>query len=182
MTVTLARRADIDLAAYARVAWDEEPVAVTADALAEVGRRREQFLALIAGDPARKIYGVNVHAGDGSDRVMTDAEQLDYARGLHSATSFGPPFPRRVIRGFVLARLANLIEGHAGVTPELVSAVAARLDGRALAPVPRLGNGGPGEIQALGWLFEDIPGELELGVKEGMALINGAPCAPGAAR
>jgi histidine ammonia-lyase len=178
VTVTLACRADIDLAAYTRVAWDEEPVAITAAALTEVAWRRERFLALVAADPTRKIYGVNVHAGDGSDRLMTEAEQRDYARGLHSATSFGEPFPRRVIRGFVLARLANLIEGHAGVTPELVSAVAARLDGRALAPVPRLGNGGPGEIQALGWLFEDIPGELELGVKEGMALINGAPCAP----
>jgi histidine ammonia-lyase len=178
VTVTLARRADIDLAAYARAAWHEEPVAVAADALAEVGRRREQFLALVAADPARKIYGVNVHAGDGSDRVMTAAEQLDYARGLHSATSFGPPFPRRVVRGFVLARLANLIEGHAGVTPELVRAVARRLDGRPLPPVPRLGNGGPGEIQALGWLFADVPDELALGIKEGMALINGAPCAP----
>jgi histidine ammonia-lyase len=178
VTVTLARRADIDLAAYARVAWGAEPVEIAPVALTEVARRRAQFVALVAADPARKIYGVNVHAGDGSDRVMTEPEQRGYARGLHSATSFGEPFPRRVIRGFVLARLANLIEGHAGVTPELVRVVAQRLDGRVLPPVPRLGNGGPGEIQALGWLFEDVPAELELGIKEGMALINGAPCAP----
>ena len=178
MTVTLARRADIDLAAFARVAWRREDVVVAPASLAEVARRRAEFLALVAADPARKIYGVNVHAGDGSDRLMSEDEQRDYARGLHSATSFGPPFPRRVVRGFVLARLANLIEGHAGVTPALVEAVARRLDGRELPPVPRLGNGGPGEILALGWLFEDMPAELELGVKEGMALINGAPCAP----
>ncbi|HEY2321017.1 MAG TPA: aromatic amino acid lyase [Solirubrobacteraceae bacterium] len=177
MTVTLACRADIDLAAFARVAWDGEAVAVAPAALADVARRREEFLALVASDPTRKLYGVNVHAGDGSDRVMTEAEQSDYSRGLHSATSFGEPFPRRVVRGFVLARLANLIEGHAGVTPELVTAVAARLDGRELPPVPRLGNGGPGEILALGWLFADVPEEMALGIKEGMALINGAPCA-----
>ena len=84
----------------------------------------------------------------------------------------------RVIRGIVLARRANFIEGHAGVTPELVTAVAGRIDGRRLPPVPRYGNGGPGEIQALGWLFGDIPAQLALGVKEGMSLINGAPCAP----
>src|SRR6201999_3886956 len=42
----------------------------------------------------------------------------------------------------------------------------------------RLGNGGAGEILALGWLFEDVPAALEVGVKEGMAVINGAPCAP----
>jgi histidine ammonia-lyase len=177
MTVTLSRRADIDLAAFRRVAWEAQPVAVAPEALAEVARRRRQFLALVAADPMRKLYGVNVHAGDGSDRVMTEAEQRDYARGLHSGTSFGEPLPRRVIRGIVLARLSNLIEGHAGVTPELVTTVAARLDGRGLAPVPRHGNGGPGEIQALGWLFADVPSELELGIKEGMSLINGAPCA-----
>jgi histidine ammonia-lyase len=178
VTVVLASRSDIDLAAFARAAWQGEDVAVADAALAEVARRRGEFVALVAADPARKIYGVNVHAGDGSDRLMSEAEQRDYARGLHSATSFGPPLPRRVVRGFVLARLANLIEGHAGVTPALVEAVARRLDGRELPPVPRLGNGGPGEILALGWLFEDMPAELELGVKEGMALINGAPCAP----
>jgi histidine ammonia-lyase len=178
VTVTLAHRADITLQAFARVAWQGEDVAVAPEALAVVGRRRGQFLALVASDPSRRFYGVNVHAGDGSDRLMTEAEQRDYNRGLHSATSFGEPCPRRVVRGFVLARLANLIEGHAGVSPELVTAVAARLDGRPLPPVPRLGNGGPGEILALGWLFGDLPDEMALGIKEGMALINGAPCAP----
>jgi histidine ammonia-lyase len=178
MTLTLTHRADISLQAFERVAWQGEDVAVAPAALAVVARRREELLALVAADPERKLYGVNVHAGDGSDRLMTEAEQRDYARGLHSATSFGPPLPQRVMRGIVLARLANLIEGHAGVTPELVQVVAARLDGRDLPPVPRLGNGGSGEILALGWLFGDVPAELELGVKETMALINGAPCAP----
>jgi histidine ammonia-lyase len=178
VTVTLARRADISLDAFARVAWEGDDVAIAPEALAVVARRRAQLLALVAADPTRKLYGVNVHAGDGSDRLMTEAEQRDYARGLHSATSFGEPLPRRVVRGIVLARLANFIEGHAGVTPALVRLVAERLDGRDLPPVPRLGNGGSGEILALGWLFEDVPAKLELGVKETMALINGAPCAP----
>jgi histidine ammonia-lyase len=178
VTVTLARRADISLAAFQRVAWAGEDVAIAPEALAVVAQRRQELLALIAADPTRKLYGVNVHAGDGSDRLMTEAEQRDYARGLHSATSFGEPLPGRVVRGIVLARLTNFIEGHAGVTPELVELVAARLDGRDLPAVPRLGNGGSGEILALGWLFQDVPAELELGVKETMALINGAPCAP----
>jgi histidine ammonia-lyase len=178
MTVTLERRADIDLAAFARVAWGGEDVTIAPAALKVMARRRDEFLALVAADPGRKLYGVNVHAGDGSDRLMTEAEQRGYARGLHSATSFGDPFPRRVVRGFVLARLANFLEGHAGVTPQLATLVAAHLDGRGLPPVPRLGNGGSGEILALGWLFEDVPAQLPLGVKEGMALINGAPCAP----
>jgi histidine ammonia-lyase len=178
LTVVLRTRADIDLAAFRRVAWDEETVSVAAPALGMVGRRRQQLLALVAADPSRKLYGVNVHAGDGSDRLMTEAEQRDYERGLHSGTSFGEPLPRRVVRGIVLSRLSNYIAGHAGVSPELVRLVAGMLDGRSLPPVPRYGNGGPGEIQALGWLFAEVPDRLALGVKEGMSLINGSPCAP----
>jgi histidine ammonia-lyase len=178
MTVVLSRRADINLASYRRVAREGETVELDPRALIEVGVRREQFLNFVAASSGRKLYGVNVHAGDGSNRLMTPAEQRDYENGLHSATSFGEPLPRRVVRGIVLARLANFLEGHAGVSPELALAVAARLDGRELPPVPRYGNGGAGEIQALGWLFADVPGELALGLKEGMALINGSPCAP----
>jgi histidine ammonia-lyase len=178
MTVLLSRRADINLESYRRVAREGDTVEIDPRALIEVGVRREQFLNFVAASSGRKLYGVNVHAGDGSNRVMTAAEQRDYENGLHSGTSFGEPLPRRVVRGIVLARLANFLEGHAGVSPELVLTVAARLDGRELAPVPRYGNGGAGEIQALGWLFADVPGELPLGLKEGMALINGSPCSP----
>ena len=177
MTVVLRRRADINLGSYRRVTREGDTVELDPRMLIEVAHRREQFLNFVAASSGRKLYGVNVHAGDGSHRLMTAAEQRDYENGLHSATSFGEPLPRRVVRGIVLARLANFLEGHAGVSPDLVEAVAARLDGRELPPVPRYGNGGAGEIQALGWLFADVPGELPLGLKEGMALINGSPCA-----
>ncbi len=177
MTVALTRRADLGVDSFARVAWDGEPVEVSGAALSEVTRRREQLLAFIASSGSRKLYGVNVGAGDGSDRRLSEAEQLDYQRGLHAGTSFGEPLPVRVRRGIVFARLANFVEGHSGVSAELVQTVAGWLDGRPLPPVPRYGNGGSGEIQALGWMFDGIPSELDLGVKEGMALINGSPCA-----
>jgi histidine ammonia-lyase len=178
MTVVLARRADIDLAAFRRAAWEDEPVAVESAALEEVDRRRRQFLEFVAANPDRRFYGVNVHAGDGSDRPLSEADQRDYARGMQSAVSFGSQsLPRRVVRGIVLARLANMIEGHAGVTPGLVQAVAARLDGRPLPGVPRYGHGGSGEIVALGWVFGDLGAERELQLRESMALINGSPCA-----
>jgi histidine ammonia-lyase len=178
MTVTLARRADIDLTAVRRVAWEDEPVVVEAGALAEVDRRRRQFLDFIAAHPDRRFYGVNVHAGDGSDRPLSESDQRDYARGMQSAVSFGEAsLPRRVVRGIVLARLANMIEGHSGVRSELVRAVAGRLDGRPMPAVPRYGHGGSGEIVALGWVFGDVGAELDLQTKESMALINGSPCA-----
>jgi histidine ammonia-lyase len=178
MTVALARRAEIDLAAFRRAAWEDEPVTVEAGALTEVDRRRRQFLEFIADHPDRRFYGVNVHAGDGSDRPLTEADQRDYARGMQSAVAFGSELlPRRVVRGIVLARLANMIEGHCGVRSALVQAVADQLDGRPVPAVPRYGHGGSGEIVALGWVFGDLGSELELQVKESMALINGSPCA-----
>jgi len=51
------------------------------------------------------------------------------------------------------------------------------LDGRALPSVPLHGNGGSGEILALAHLFGPLLGEDDLGAKEGLALINGSPCA-----
>jgi hypothetical protein len=43
VTVTLARRVDIDLAVFARVAWEGEDVATAPEALAVVAQRRAEF-------------------------------------------------------------------------------------------------------------------------------------------
>jgi histidine ammonia-lyase len=51
------------------------------------------------------------------------------------------------------------------------------LGGGALPPVPAQGNGGSGEILALGHLFDAMGRELGLEAKEGNALVNGSPCA-----
>ena len=44
--------------------------------------------------PERRVYGVNVHAGDGSSRALGPRAARDYARGMQSAVSFGEPLPR----------------------------------------------------------------------------------------
>jgi histidine ammonia-lyase len=175
--IRLAHRADIDLDVFRRVAWEGERVTITPGALERIGDRRARFEAFVTAHPERRLYGINVHAGDGSHRPLDDAAQRDYARGMQSAVSFGAPLPGRVVRGIVLARLTNFIEGHSGVTPALAEAVAAMLDGRRLPQVPRHGNGGSGEIPALGALFGSIGAERQLQLKESMSLINGSPCA-----
>jgi histidine ammonia-lyase len=175
--VSISSRADIDLDAFRRAAWEGEGVAITPAALDLIGERRAQFEVFITAHPERRFYGINVHAGDGSHRPLDDAARADYARGMQSAVSFGEPLPRRVVRGIVLSRLTNFIEGHSAVTPGLAEAVAAMLDGRQLPDVPRHGNGGSGEIPALGALFGSIGTERQLELKESMSLINGSPCA-----
>jgi histidine ammonia-lyase len=96
---------------------------------------------------------------------------------LWTAASFGERLPDRVVRAILLARLANLLEGHAGVRSRTAQAVAAMLDRDRLPAVPAQGNGGSGEILALGSLFFELSTELSLTAKERMALINGSPCA-----
>jgi histidine ammonia-lyase len=177
MEVRLARRSDIDLDAFRRVAWDGEGVTIAPAALQRIADRRARFEAFVAAHPERRFYGINVHAGDGSHRPLDDAARRDYARGMQSAVSFGEPLPRRAVRGIVLSRLTNFIEGHSGVTPGLAEAVAAMLEGRSLPDVPRHGNGGSGEIPALGALFGSLGSERQLELKESMSLINGSPCA-----
>ncbi len=173
----LSNRAQIDLDSFQRVCREGERVEIAESALVLIGERRMRFEAFVRAQPQRRFYGINVHAGDGSNVALDDAARSDYARGMQSAVSFGDALPRRVARGIVLARLTNFVEGHSAVTPGLAVAVAAMLDGRELPPIPRHGNGGSGEIPALGALFGSLGSERELALKESMSLVNGSPCA-----
>jgi histidine ammonia-lyase len=177
VTVTLSSRSEISLEVFRRVAWDGEPVEIGAAALERAAAARAAFLRLLER-PGVVVYGVTSGYGDRAG-VVLDAEERDrQARAAaHRAASFGEPLPERVARGIVLARLANLLEGHAAAGADLLTGVAALLDGRELPPVPARGNGGSGEILALAHLFGPLIESRELGVKEGLALINGSPCA-----
>ena len=53
--------------------------------------------------------------------------------------------------------------------------MAAILSGGPLSAVPARGNGGSGEILALGHLFGDVADRLDLEPREKRALINGSP-------
>src|SRR6202012_3356882 len=59
----------------------------------------------------------------------------------------------------------------------VAEAVAGLLDGDRLPVVPAQGNGGSGEILALGSLFFELSTRMSWTAKERMALINGSPCA-----
>jgi histidine ammonia-lyase len=185
MTLVLESRRDITLDAFRRVAWQGEAVRLHERALHTIVRSRRAFMTLLESDPDLVVYGVTSGYGQMAHLRYTPEQRKEQARHppLATMTSFGEPLPERVARGMVLARLANFVEGHAAVSSGLAQAVAALLDGASLPPVPALGNGCPGEIQALGHLFSGLyetmaRGELdELGEKESLALVNGSPCA-----
>ncbi len=179
MTVILDQRADINLDSYRRVAWQGEAVRLSDGALKTIADCRASFLRLIDQDPDVVIYGVTTAMGELASHRLSHAERDRHARlkPFAAATSFGDPLPKRVVRGIVLARLANFIEGHAATSPRIAEAVAGMLDGGPLPAVPGAGQGGAGEILALYPLFADLSTCFDLEVKERGSLINGSPCA-----
>jgi histidine ammonia-lyase len=179
MTVILTKRKDINLQTFRRVAWEGEDVALSDVAIAEIERCRAAFLRLIDSDPPPIIYGVTTAMGEHAREKLSLDERERHARikAHAAASSFGDPYPTRVVRGMVFARLANFIEGNAATTPRIAKAVAAMLDGRPQPRVASSGQGGAGEILALYPLFADLTRQFDLEVKERGSLINGSPCA-----
>jgi histidine ammonia-lyase len=181
VTLRLSTRADIDLDAVRRVGWEGERVELAADAVRRMDRAHAALQAYVdatvAEDPEALIYGVTTAPGDGAAIALSAEAAARRPTRLWTALSFGEPLPERVVRAIVLARLANLVDGHAAVRARLAHAVAALLDGGPLPSVPGQGNGGAGEILALGHLFFELSAAHELTPKERMALINGSPCA-----
>src|SRR5882724_8186451 len=179
MTVVLTTRTDIDLHAVYRAAWRGEGVRISGTALERIAACRASFLELIDTDTDIVIYGVTTAMGELASRRLARADRDQHARlkPFAAATSFGEPFPERVVRAIVLARLANFIEGHAATTPRIALAVAEMLDGGTLPVVPAHGQGGAGEILALHPIFAGLSTRFELEVKERGSLINGSPCA-----
>jgi histidine ammonia-lyase len=181
MTVEIATRRDIDLDAVRRVSREGEAVSLAPASLARMDEARAAFLRLI-DRPEIVVYGVTSYYGDRAS-VRLDAagrrEMGAYKPPLE--LGFGEPLPERVTRAIVLARLANLVDGNSAASSRFVAAVAELLDGGLLPPVPRHGNGGSGEIIALGHLFGPLLRSRDLGEKEAGSVLNGSPCAAGLA-
>lgn len=179
MTVILNDRWDINLESYHKVAWGRRAVRIADVAMARIAECRAAFLELIDSDPSVVIYGVTTSMGELASQRLSKEERERHARlkPFPAATSFGDCLPERVVRGIVLARLTNFIEGHAATTPRIAHAVVQMLDGRPMPPVAASGQGGAGEILALYPLFAEFSNGFELEVKERGSLINGSPCA-----
>ena len=177
MTVTLGSRRDLTLPAFRRVAWEGEQVALEPEVPVRMTAARTAFLSLLE-DESATVYGVTSGFGDRATLRLSPEERAEQAREASDrGVSFGEPLPERVTRGIVFARLANLVDGHGAVRPQVAEAVAGMLGADELPRVPSQGNGGSGEILALGHLFDRMGRRLGLEEKEGNALVNGSPCA-----
>ena len=113
MGLLVDTRFDITLEGLRRVAWEGEPVEIGPGAISVMDGTHASFQALVeslqAADPGALIYGVTTGPGDRGMALITGSRPSR----LWTAASFGKRLPERVVRGIVLARLANLVEGHA---------------------------------------------------------------------
>jgi len=177
MGLVLQRRVDIDLAAFEGVAWRGERIRLHGSAVDRMEACRRGFLGLLDSDPEVVVYGVTSGYGQRAHERFTPAQRREHARNppFGPMTAFGDPLPERTVRGIVLARLANFLEGHAAVSPALAKAVAGMLDAETLPEVPTGGIGSAGEILPLSHLFGPLADRFPLAEKEALALINGSP-------
>ncbi len=180
------------------VARDGAAVTLGDDALAAMARSR----ALVEGLAAEPtpVYGISTGFGALATRHIPTEMRARLQKSLvrsHAAGS-GPEVEREVVRGLMLLRLSTLATGHTGIRPETAQLLADLLS-HGITPVVReygsLGCSGdlaPLSHCALALMGEgdvrDASGALrpaaealaqagltpvELGAKEGLALING---------
>ncbi|ACJ00600.1 histidine ammonia-lyase [Rhodospirillum centenum] len=147
----------------------------------------------------RTVYGINTGFGLlARTRIEPDRlAQLQRNLVLSHAAGTGEAMPDRVVRLMLVLKVASLLRGFSGVRGEVIRALAALVSAEALPLVPAKGSvGASGDLAPLAHLVLPLLGlgqvrlagrtvpaadglaaaglrPLELGPKEGLALLNG---------
>jgi histidine ammonia-lyase len=199
--IVLERYDQLDLDAYRRVVCEYEPVELAAGLQRHVDERRRAMESHLAAGGA--AYGVTSGPGYLTARSIAPEDRLAMQHSIlvGRAVGVGEPLPEEVVRGAMLLRLTGFLSGHAGATAALCAFIADRLNDGWYPVVPASRPGSAGETIPLCHLFQTLIGEgdvlcggermpaqaalarlgvapYQLQLKEGLALINGAPFAP----
>ena len=180
----------------AQASLDDASMQRVADSAAAVDR-------IVAG--GETVYGVNTGFGSLANTRIPKERLAELQTNLilsHSA-GLGDPLPRHVTRLMIVLKLLGLGRGHSGVRPVVIEALQRLLDADAMPLIPSQGSvGASGDLAPLAHLISALMGygrvcfgnealpagaalerlglqPLQLGPKEGLALINGtqASCA-----
>ena len=200
--ITLHSLSDINWQTVQAVAYDEEKLTIAPSLLAEVGAGRAKFQQLIAaGVPC---YGVTTGLGELVGLELSEAERRDLPHNIlrARAAAIGKPLPRPVVRALLMIRLVTFLSGQDGVSPQLCTFLVDRLNDGFTPWVPALGHGMGADAIAHTHAFQTFIGEgyvmaqngeqqlaaaallargvapIRLGMKEGLALLNGIAAAP----
>jgi histidine ammonia-lyase len=184
-----------------------DPPEVRLDPACRPGIRASAGLVRQATDGDAAVYGVNTGFGKlAMKRIAREDLAVLQLKLLRShAVGVGEPLPERVVRLILLLKAASLARGYSGVREEVVDGLLA-LHNRGVIPViPCQGSvGASGDLAPLAHLSLPLIGEgeayfdgrrmpaahalelaglqpLQLGPKEGLALINGTQVSAGLA-
>jgi len=175
------------------------PMAVDLDATTRpaVERAAAQVTAAAAGEAA--VYGVNTGFGKlARERIASDrVTELQRRLVLSHAVGTGPLLPDAIVRLVLLLKINSLAQGLSGLRWETLAALVALLNADVLPCVPAQGSvGASGDLAPLAHLVLPLIGvgsvrvagrempaaeglaaaglvPLQLGPKEGLALLNG---------
>src|SRR3954447_275992 len=188
---------DLTIEAVEAVARGGAGVALDGDARARMQRSRDVVERLVAAGEV--VYGVTTGFGALADRTIdpADAPRLQENLIVSHAAGVGAPLSRDVVRAMLLLRANTLALGFSGARPAVVDRLIEFLD-RGIHPVvPAQGSvGASGDLAPLAHLALPLIGRgqaevggqvmpgllalkeaglepLELGAKEGLALLNG---------
>jgi histidine ammonia-lyase len=186
----------IDLATL-RSLWQGEAASLDDASMQRVATAAASVERIVAG--GETVYGVNTGFGLLANTRIPDDRLAELQTNLilsHSA-GLGHPLPRHVTRLMILLKLLGLGRGYSGVRPLVIDALQALLDRDAMPVIPAQGSvGASGDLAPLAHMTAalmghgsiDVAGDimpaasalqklgmepLQLGPKEGLALING---------
>lgn len=179
------------------VARTHAPVALDRVAERHVADAAKLVAELAAGDAP--VYGVNTGFGDLATVRVAPGDQRALQLNLirSHAVGVGDPLPEDVVRGVLLLRANTLAAGRSGVRPQVIELLLGMLDSGVHPVIPKHGSvGASGDLAPLAHAALVLVGEgeaflggrrmpggealkkaglrpIELGPKEGVALING---------
>jgi histidine ammonia-lyase len=186
----------IDFATLRRL-WQGSPARLDDSVQGRIAASAKVIDRIVASGDT--VYGVNTGFGLLANTRIPAERLAELQRNLilSHACGLGEPLPRRVVRLMIVLKLLGLGRGFSGVRPAVTDALQSLLDRDAIPVVPAQGSvGASGDLAPLAHLVAalmgfgaiDLAGEvvpapdalarlgiapLELGPKEGLALING---------
>jgi histidine ammonia-lyase len=187
---------NVDIATL-RQLWSGTDARLDDESMRRVSTAAASVDRIVAG--GETVYGVNTGFGLLANTRIPDDRLAELQTNLilsHSA-GLGDPLPRHVTRLMIVLKLLGLGRGHSGVRPLVIEALQGLLDKDAMPVIPAQGSvGASGDLAPLAHLIAalmghgsiDVAGDvmsaaaalqklgmepLQLGPKEGLALING---------
>ena len=186
----------IDLETLRRL-WRGSPARLDSASMQRVAEAAASVDRIVAG--GETVYGVNTGFGLLASTRIPDERLAELQTNLilsHSA-GLGDSLPRHVTRLMIVLKLLGLGRGHSGVRPLVIETLQALLEHDAMPLIPAQGSvGASGDLAPLAHMTAALMGRgsidvagavmpagdalnrlgmepLQLGPKEGLALING---------